>query len=153
MTTRYQIIEEWKFQKKKWALGDWNLHFSNRKRQLGYCDCTKKRISISLSYMEINPFQVMQDTLLHEIAHALQFIKSGKTNHNEDWKKIALKVGCEPKRCASTEDIVLPIGKYVGVCPSCEKTVHFYRKVIRRRSCSECSTKFNPRFELKIIPF
>lgn len=151
MTSREELIREWEIQKNKWGLGDWELRFSNQKRHLGYCRPRKKVISISKAFMESNSFGIMRDTLLHEIAHALHFLEAGKTNHNNGWKKFALKVGCEPKRCATGEGLNMPEGNYVGVCPVCRKETHFYRKVSRSYSCSHCTKRYDPKFKLVIM--
>ena len=151
MTTSEQVIKEWEHQKNKWGLTDWELRFSNQKRNLGYCRPRKKVISISKSFMESNPFPIIKDTLLHEIAHALHFLETGKTNHSNGWKRFALKVGCEPKRCAETNGLNMPEGNYVGICPVCKKETHFYRRVRRSYSCSHCTKKYDPKYRLDIM--
>lgn len=151
MTSQEKITKEWEYQKNKWGLPDWELKFSNQKRQLGYCRPKKKVISISKAFMETNPFSVIKDTLLHEIAHALHFLEAGKTNHSNGWKKFALKVGCEPKRCATGEGLKMPQGNYVGICPVCERTTNFYRRVRRSYACNHCTNRYDPKYKLKII--
>lgn len=151
MTSAEKVLKEWDLQKDKWELSDWELKFSNQKRQLGYCRPKKKVISISKAFMETNPFPIIKDTLLHEIAHALHFLETGKTNHSNGWKKFALRVGCEPKRCATGEGLIMPEGNYVGVCPACEKNTHFYRKVRRSYACNQCTNKYDPKFKLEIM--
>ena len=151
MTTHEELICEWDIQKEKWGLLEWELKLSNQKRHLGYCRPRKKLISISRAFMETNPFPVIKDTLLHEIAHALHFLETGKTNHNNGWKSFALKVGCEPKRCATGEGLNMPKGNYVGFCPVCRKETHFYRRVKRSYSCSHCTNKYDSRYKLKIV--
>lgn len=151
MTLREELIREWEVQKAKWELSEWELKFSNQKRHLGCCSPRKKIISMSRAFMQTNPFSVMKDTLLHEIAHALHSIETGKTNHNNTWKKFALKVGCEPKRCATGEGLNMPKGNYIGVCLVCGKETHFYRRVRRSYSCSHCTSSYDPRFKLTIM--
>lgn len=151
MTEKVQILGEWEFQKGKWGLHEWKLRFSNGKRYLGFCDCRKKTIYISKAYLFANPYSVLKDTLLHEISHALQYINHGKTDHGRDWKRIARNVGCAPRRCASTDDIVVPRGKYVGICLSCGKVTHFYRKIRRKYSCRICSNRYDPNYQLRIM--
>ena len=151
MTPLEEILKEWEIQREKWGLDDWELVFSNQKRHLGSCRPRKKIISISRAFMKTNSFPVMKDTLLHEIAHALHFLDTGKTNHNNGWKEYAVKVGCEPKRCAATDRLNMPQGKYVGVCPVCRKATHFYRKVRRSYSCSGCTRSYDARYKLQIM--
>ena len=102
--------------------------------------------------MEKNPFHIMKDTLLHEIAHAIHFIETGKMGHDNGWKEVASRVGCAPLRCASIDGLIVPEGKYRGICRSCGKTVQFYRRVRRSYSCSVCSPRrYDSRFKLKIV--
>lgn len=150
MTTKKQILSEWEFQKHKWGLADWNINFSYAKRTLGHCNCSNKLISISDAYMKANPFDIMKDTLLHEIAHALHFEKTGKTDHGKQWKEFARDVGCKPRRCADLSEINLPAPKYTGKCTSCGNVTNFYRKVRKTYSCNICSKKFDPKFKLRI---
>ena len=151
MTDRNTILEEWEYQKGKWGLEQWQLKFSKSKRSLGYCDCRKKVIYLSDAYMKTNELAVMKDTLLHEIAHAIQYINYGRTDHGNEWKKIAADVGCKPERCASADQISVPRGKYVAVCPSCRTATHFYRKIKRKYSCRICSKDYNREFKLSIM--
>lgn len=151
MTSPEQIEKEWRYQKDKWGLEGWELFLSRQRRQLGYCKPMRKVISVSLAYMEKNPFHIMKDTLLHEIAHAIHYIETGRMGHDNGWKEVARRVGCAPVRCASLEGLNVPEGNYVAKCPSCRKTVQFYRRVKRRYSCSSCSPKrFDPNFELVV---
>ena len=152
MTTHEEIQMEWLYQRNKWGLTGWELRLSQQKRHLGYCKPMKKIISVSLAYMERNPFHIIKDTLLHEIAHAIHFIETGKMGHDNGWKEVAKRVGCAPVRCASLEGLAVPEGKYRGECRHCGKNVQFYRQVKRRYSCSDCSPKcFDPKFELVIL--
>lgn len=151
MTRKEQVVKEWEYQKEKWNLREWELRFSKARRNLGSCDCARKRIYVSLEYMKENPFPVLKDTLLHEIAHALQFRKSGYTDHGDQWKELALQVGCSPRRCAPAGEVEVPKGKYAGICPSCDNITYFYRKVKRRYYCRLCSKKYEPEAELRII--
>jgi len=80
MTSHEELIREWGVEKEKWGLSDWELKFSNQKRHLGYCRPKKKIISLSRAFMQTNSFPVIKDTLLHEVAHALHYIETGKTN-------------------------------------------------------------------------
>lgn len=152
MTKPEEIEREWLLQREKWGLRDWELKLSHQRRHLGYCRPMRKTISVSLPYMKKNPFHIMKDTLLHEIAHAIHFIETGKMGHDNGWKDVARRVGCAPLRCASVAGLVVPDGKYKGVCRSCGKTVQFYRKVRRSYSCSVCSPRrYDPRYKLQIV--
>jgi predicted SprT family Zn-dependent metalloprotease len=151
MTSREKILRVWAREQEKWGLEDWKLVFSNQRRHLGYCKPRRRIISLSLAFMNANPYPVMKDTLLHEIAHAIHYIETGKTNHDNGWREVARRVGCRPERCAPVDGLVMPRGKYVGVCPVCRKAVHFYRKVRRSYSCNDCTNGYDSKYKLKMM--
>ena len=151
MVSPERIIKLWEKEQEKWGLEDWVLLFSNQKRHLGYCKPRKRIISLSLAFLSTNSYRVMKDTLLHEIAHAIHYMETGKTNHDNGWRDVARRVGCRPERCAPVDGLTMPRGKYIGLCPACNKTIYFYRKVKRSYSCSECTKGYDPRFRLKIM--
>ena len=43
--------------------------------------------------------KVLHDTLLHEMAHAADWLFHGGRGHGATWKAWALRVGCEPRAC------------------------------------------------------
>src|SRR5688500_16084827 len=47
-----------------------------------------------------NPPEVVQDTILHEIAHALD--RHG-TGHGPKWRELARRVGATPQPCVTSE--------------------------------------------------
>ncbi|HEX7051958.1 MAG TPA: SprT-like domain-containing protein [Longimicrobiales bacterium] len=42
---------------------------------------------------------VLRDTLLHEMAHIEAWLEHGEGGHGAVWRRIALRVGCEPRAC------------------------------------------------------
>ncbi len=146
-----KLLTEWKHLKSKWNLKKWQIKLSRSRKQLGYCNCSTKTIYISTEFMRLNPFYIIRETLLHETAHAIQYQKSGITNHGKEWKKIAKQLGCSTKRCISIENLKMPKGKYIGKCPVCGMETHFYRKIRRRYSCGKCSKSYNDKFRLELL--
>jgi predicted SprT family Zn-dependent metalloprotease len=45
--------------------------------------------------------RVRLDTMLHEMAHALDYLRNGNLDHGPSWRRIAAQVGCEPTPCTS----------------------------------------------------
>jgi hypothetical protein len=43
------------------------------------------------------------NTVLHEAAHAIQFLTTGRSDHGPVWKNIAKSIGCTGDRCMSVE--------------------------------------------------
>ena len=87
------------------------------------------------------------DTILHEIAHAIDFAIRGESNHDWHWVKIAKMIGCNGERCGSHK--VKHDYKYTAEC-SCGATYkrHKLLQQIRYASCGRCNTpiKWKQRF-------
>lgn len=78
----------------------WHFDFEDCKRSLGRCHYYKKKITLSKWYVELNTEDDVEDTILHEIAHALSWIRYGREGkgHGKLWKKICREIGATPKR-------------------------------------------------------
>jgi len=125
----------------------YTFEWSNRKNALG--DCTKNsrvvRLSKFLVLNSVSELDVWIDTILHEIAHAIDYLIRKKSNHDRIWKHIAKTIGADPSR--TTELKTTGVGfKYTAKCPGCEKTVHFSRIWKNRKACGKCSPRFDERY-------
>lgn len=86
----------------------WTLKFRRLARnRLGQCNYTRKSIEINTDYLEINRLDQAQDTLKHEVAHAIVYEKYKSTDiwrsirpHGRQWKEIAIDIGAAPRRCS-----------------------------------------------------
>lgn len=115
---------------------DWKFSFDNGRRRLGFCNHTKKTISLSKNYIPLLDDEEIIDTLLHEIAHAL----TGKVHgHDKVWKQKAIEIGCNGERLYHGTAHVK--AKYKGMCPKCGRVI--YRYMRRKISCSKCSRRFD----------
>lgn len=127
---------------KEYRLGLWHLTFSNGVTQLGYCWPSKREIAISQKFLEVAPFEKMIDTLLHEIAHALDYLERGYTNHDANWKKWCRVVGADPTRTASLPPEYSPEQKYNVICGECGIIGQRARKTKaykqNRKICRKC---------------
>ena len=65
----------------------WHFDFQNKKVALGTCSYRDKRISLSKWYVELNEEDEVEDTILHEIAHALSYIRHGLKG-NRSWSNL-----------------------------------------------------------------
>jgi predicted SprT family Zn-dependent metalloprotease len=102
----------------KWGLGDWNFKMDNSCTRLGYCDFNKKIICVSRKHMESDEPAHVIDTIRHEIAHGVHYLRRGDDlkkrdwkngrwvrrikPHGREWKAIAREVGCTPKATAKS---------------------------------------------------
>ena len=102
-------------------LAGWTVRFSSRaRRRLGLCNYTRKVIQLSSAFIEVNTEALIAEVVRHEIAHAL----TPGHGHDEVWKRMAVLVGAPPIRCANA---VLPPGRWVALCPTCERVFFMYR--------------------------
>ena len=90
-----------------------------KKIALGTCSYNKKEIRLSKWYVELNDIESVVDTILHEIAHALSYIRYGSKGigHGKLWKDVCRQIGAIPKAC-SKENLIRPKNhhKYVEEC-------------------------------------
>jgi predicted SprT family Zn-dependent metalloprotease len=87
----------------------WTFGWNNRKRALGLCNYTKKKIFVSESCAKVVAGDKIKDTVLHEIAHALA---GAGTGHGIIWKQWCVKVGAVPQSQAFLPETQTPKGKY-----------------------------------------
>jgi predicted SprT family Zn-dependent metalloprotease len=118
----------------------WTFQYDNAKVRFGCTKYARKQITISRELTLLNDLSEVQDTILHEIAHALV----GKGNgHNRIWKYKAYTIGAKPQRCYSSA-VTTPKPKWVGTCPSGHETLRMKRMNL---SCSRCSPQWNPAYK------
>lgn len=87
---------------------DLPLRLSRRMtRRLGHvrwhrrADGTRTVVELALNpdlFLAGNEAQ-LRDTLLHEMAHVEAWLEHGSAGHGAVWKRIARRVGCEPRAC------------------------------------------------------
>ena len=115
----------------KYGLCDWKLELDHAKVRAGACHFTEKKISFSRNFIKYADDLDINDTILHEIAHALVGPNHG---HDSVWKTMAKKIGCSAKRCHTLE---FSDYKWVRFC-----TNHCWeQKTHRRKSnlvCKKC---------------
>lgn len=105
----------------EWGLHAWTLKFDKAKTRCGQCSHTTWTISLSRHFVRLNDRELVEDTVRHEIAHALVGPGHG---HDAAWKKMARAVGAKPQRCKSEADgLQRSEHRYVAVCDGCGKEV------------------------------
>lgn len=85
----------------------WRFEFNDRKRAAGLCSKRNKTIYISRWLLSQNLHKGLEfeNTLRHEIAHALDFKMRGTSDHSKIWKMVAREVLCTAERCYTSEQI------------------------------------------------
>lgn len=114
-------------------LFDWNLELDFAKVRAGACHFNEKKISFSRNFIKNSSKEDIQDTILHEIAHAIVGPKHG---HDKVWKAMASKLGCSAKRCHTLE---FSDYKWIRFC-----TNHCWKQKVHRRKsnliCKKCGS-------------
>jgi predicted SprT family Zn-dependent metalloprotease len=122
-------------------LDKFKFFFEDCKRSLGRCHYGRiKKITLSKWYVENNKEELVEDTILHEIAHALDYLERGYSNHDAPWKKICVRIGARPERCSKNAD--KPKGHYKYSVTCCDKTYGKHRMSRGRTySCPKCGKR------------
>jgi predicted SprT family Zn-dependent metalloprotease len=142
----------------------YDFEFNKKKRAFGTCYYIQKKISLSLPLCSENLDKIypnIQNTILHEIAHAFSVhiygIKFGK-GHGDNWKSIAKQIGCNGLRCFNSDEVNLPKSKYILVCDTCGKETpkHKLTSRINQFACGKCCNqhnngKFSDKYKLRLL--
>ncbi len=127
------------------------------KSRLGVCKFHSRRIELSYYLVTLNSdkIDVIKDTILHEIAHAIAYSlygRNGGLDHGPKWVNIAKQIGCDGERLHDNDSNPLntPKGKYTLKCNSCGNSRELHRKPKRTiKSCGKCYPKgFNEKYLL-----
>lgn len=120
----------------------WEFRWSRAVKQLGetvwQTDGSPGYIALSRKPVELNSEDVIRNTILHEIAHALAGNSAG---HGPLWKAWCRTTGAIPEReSAEAEHVRL---RYVGTCPNGHETYRARRVTAKtpRQSCAQCNPK------------
>ena len=117
----------------KYGLCDWKIELDYAKVRAGACHFREKKISFSRHFLKNADQLNINDTILHEIAHALVGPKHG---HDRVWKNMAKKIGCSAKRCHTLE---FSEYKWIRFC-----TNYCWEQKVHRRKlnliCKKCGS-------------
>jgi predicted SprT family Zn-dependent metalloprotease len=123
------------------GLDDWKFVLDNSKRRVGECRYHKREIGLSIWFLEKSSEAEIEDTIKHEIAHAL--VGPDVKSHGDEWKAKAVEVGAKPRALAGEEAVSSAKPNYVMRCPSCGREWPRYR--MRRRNfgakCPNCNVE------------
>jgi predicted SprT family Zn-dependent metalloprotease len=128
---------------------NWTWGYSNKKRALGTClwnRFTKQgRITISKTLLSINLDKnpkKFEDTIRHEIAHAIDYLIRGDSGHDYPWQKIAVHLGAIPK--SGSKQIESAPFKWSGLCDNGHPHQrHKLTKNAKGAACAKCCNEHN----------
>lgn len=131
---------------------NWVFKWDNSKRRLGLCNYRYHVISLSKKLTPLRSIKEIENTILHEIAHALDFENRGKSEHDKDWQEIALSIGCNGQRCGTISEIQEIEFKNHYTCLDCQKIFKTHRALLRleNRYHPFCKHKENKGHLIKI---
>ena len=109
----------------------WQFRWDMAQRRGGACDYRNRTIQVSLGFAMSASDAEVEDTILHEIAHALAGPKHG---HDAVWRALAISLGCSGR---VTHDREFSERLWEG---RCSKGCACVRRIRRRRNvvCREC---------------
>lgn len=141
------LKDDWFVNGQTYNLNDlgWTFKLNQRKSSLGVCVPLEKSISISSYFIKENleNIHMWDDTIRHEIAHAIDYEINGLSDHSNRWKGIAVQVGCDPVRTVDRNKIKMPNGKYTLRCKVCGTEQIRHRKLTVGSACGKCCKKHN----------
>ena len=112
------------FQSKGVLPSGWVFGFDLANSRAGVCRYAERRIDLSVSYGLAATRGEIEDTVLHEIAHA---IVGPKHNHDVVWKAKAREIGCAGERCHRVQHST---PKWIGECGCGQQ---WFRQTLQRR--------------------
>lgn len=118
----------------------WSFKFDNATRRFGCCKPHKRLITISRSLTELNAKREVEDVIRHEIAHALDYMNRGTSDHSEQWKYWARRAGARPRRCYDGNSVKQTKPKLYDYCVASGCKHPRYRKANAKhlQSCAIC---------------
>ena len=128
----------------------WTFGFDRARRRLGVCRVREKRITLSALLSRTLPEAEVEDTVRHEIAHAVDHElhpnRRNRRAHDRTWKALARRCGAKPERCFDGDVPDDPTAPYVAVCLSCDMSRDLYRQPVRAHLCPTCSRPSRPAY-------
>lgn len=91
-------------------LTHWSFQFDHATKRAGCCNYRERVISLAHAYARSATDAEIDDTILHEIAHALVGKEHG---HNQVWRAQAIAIGCSGQRC---HDVQFSPPRYIVTC-------------------------------------
>ena len=112
----------------------WRFGFDLAPARAGVCHYSPKRICLSVTFCQRAAPSEVEDTILHEIAHA---IVGPRHNHDAVWKAAAQRIGCTGDRCHRVEHTA---ARWVGECGCGGRWFRhrLQRRMRHNRICAKC---------------
>ena len=86
------------------GLHAWDFGWDRAIKRLGCCHITARRITLSAHFVRAHltdHTDIIRDTVLHEIAHAIVWERHRKLGHGAEWKHYCRLLGATPRATTS----------------------------------------------------
>jgi predicted SprT family Zn-dependent metalloprotease len=128
----------------RYGLSHWSVKFDRAVKRFGQCQYEGQAISLSTKLTELNSKDRVEQTILHEIAHAL----TRGHGHDRVWRAKALAIGHKSgRRCYNPAETVLPTKEYHYKAECTCGQVHYRVKNPRKGKYYCAQSKFILSFE------
>lgn len=115
----------------------YSFSWDNSKKRFGCCYYTQRTITMSRHLTPLRTNKAVQQTIMHEIAHALH----PGDGHGKLWKAQMRAFGLPDARCPSDDVDVSSIANWRAGCKACGKVYYMIRKPRIAKACSPCYRK------------
>lgn len=119
-------------------LARWVLVFDGARTRAGVCRFASHEIGLSRVLTALHGPDLVRETVLHEIAHALV---GPRHAHDAVWQAKARSIGSDGRRRMSAS-APRPVAPWVGTCPRGHATTR-HRRPARPSSCPRCARAFD----------
>jgi len=139
----------------------WRISFSNSKRAAGYCkwkyrpanflgirEVYGKEVQLSMYLLEQNLGEgkgsEWEETIRHELAHAIDFELRKKSNHDKHWKAVARAILSTGARTFTSNQLGdEKQSKYTLICDGCGKESKKHKRPTKKYACGRCCKVHN----------
>ena len=128
----------------------WSFGFDRARRRLGVCRTGPRQITLSAHLTPHLSAEEVENTVRHEIAHAVDWERRGRTNHDRTWKAVARACGAKPERTYTSDLPDDPAAPYDVMCLSCDATLDRYREPATPLWCQACARDGRPAY-LRVV--
>jgi predicted SprT family Zn-dependent metalloprotease len=136
---------EWNVNGRTFNLTDlgWSFKgFDKAVRRLGVCYGGRKQIGLSRKMTELRTKEEVEQTIRHEIGHAVDHEIRGYSAHDNTWKRIARQCGYNGEtKTKVNEEVVVSTYKWVALCETHGILGGWTRKPKDNKLCRSCREK------------
>jgi len=122
-----------------WSFGG----FDKSVTRLGVCKSRYKEIGLSKTMTELRTNEEVEQTIRHEIGHAVDHVLRGYSAHDWVWKNVARQCGYNGKSQTSVDSsVTIKTKKWVAICENHGVVGGWTRKpkCLTNRYCTKCKT-------------